>query len=101
MTLDELIGKIEEQGYALNGKQNIDFLVSRQEVIRAPLVLIPTEPPVESKCVMIADALTWEKGWAAMKGYSRIEGAATTTPATVVRLQFLKDEDYRTEMSEE
>lgn len=95
MTLNELIDKVEEQGYALNGKQNIGPL-GKGEVMRAPLCLIPTEPPVEDKCVMIPDVMgweqLWEKGWSVMKGYSRIEGAATITPATVVRLQFIGED---------
>lgn len=95
MTLIELIDKIEEQGYALNGKRNIGPL-GKGEVVRAPLVLIPAEPPVESECVMIPDVMGWERlsteGWAVMKGYSRIEGAATTAPSTVVRLQFIGED---------
>ena len=92
MTLDELIGKIEEQGYTLSGKGNIGPL-GASWVIRAPLCLIPSEPPVESECVMIPDVLTRDKfqaeGWSAVKGYARIEGAATTTAIAMVHLRFI------------
>lgn len=93
MTLSELVTKIEEQGYVLSGKENITEKLMKSDVIVAPLVLIPTEPPVEKDCQMIPDVLVWEefkaKGWLAVKGRSRIEGAATLKPATVVRLQFV------------
>lgn len=92
MTLDELIDKIEEQGYALSGKGNLGPL-GASTVIVAPLALIPNEPPVESEWVMVPDVLTWDlfraDGWGAVKGYARIEGAATTAASAVVRLQFI------------
>lgn len=94
MTLIELIRNIADQGYRLSGDIGALGLprLPQALVIVAPMCLIPAEPPVEKDVLMIPDVLKWDqylaRGWPALAGYARIEGAATTNVA-VVHLQFI------------
>lgn len=91
MTLSELVSKIEELGYVLSGKENIDAGMMESQVATAPMVMILAEPPVQADCRTIPNILTWDAGWSALRGYARLEGAAAIEAArmTVVRLQFV------------
>ncbi len=88
--LNELIAEIEAAGYVMTGDRMFSQFPRRLHegrVLRAPLVLIPNEPPVQAECVMIPDILSEPHE---LRGYARIEGAAMLDNGTVVRLQFVK-----------
>lgn len=89
MLLNELIDKIEREGYRLEGKQAIASDIMQAEVRLAPMVFIPSLPPVQAECRMEKNVLLHDGD--VRPGWARIEGAAMAG-WTLVHLVFMPNE---------